>query len=71
MESLNSFRKYLKIYLWFEADIYDRLQLIQILDWFRRYASNGVGIYVLNIERPLNLLTRDEIMDYIIFIERG
>jgi len=33
----------------------------------RRYASNGVGIYVLNIERPLNLLTRDEIMDYIIF----
>ncbi len=49
-------------------DIYDRLQLIQILDWFRRYASNGaLAIYVLNIERPLNLLTRDEIMDYIIF----
>jgi len=33
-KTLNSFKKYEKVILWFEHDLYDQLQLLQILSWF-------------------------------------
>ena len=33
---LASFRYYQEVNLWFEHDLYDQLQLLQILDWFAR-----------------------------------
>ena len=33
---LASFRKHQEVILWFEHDLYDQLQLLQILDWFAR-----------------------------------
>jgi len=65
--TLNSFRRYLKIYLWFEADIYDQLQLLQILDWFRKYALFSSNIYIIDIKKPLMVSSKDEILDYLIF----
>lgn len=37
---LRAAKAYSEVLLWFEHDLYDQLQLIQILDWF---AGNGVG----------------------------
>ena len=33
-EQLKTYKKYDKIILWFEHDLHDQLQLLQILDWF-------------------------------------
>ena len=33
---LESFRDYRKVLLWFEHDLYDQLQILQILDWFNQ-----------------------------------
>jgi len=64
---LTSFKRYHKIYLWFESDIYDQLQLIQILDWFRKYAQDSTNIYIINIKKPLITSSEEEILDYLIF----
>lgn len=37
---LQSFRRYKKVILWFEHDLYDQLQLLQLLDWF---SENPLG----------------------------
>ena len=34
--TLENFRKHDEVVLWFEHDLYDQLQLIQLLDWFSR-----------------------------------
>ncbi|MCP4163485.1 MAG: hypothetical protein GY760_25790, partial [Deltaproteobacteria bacterium] len=39
---LKSFEKYEKIILWFEHDLYDQLQILQILDWFHSSQPNDV-----------------------------
>lgn len=33
-QALESFRKHEEVVLWFEHDLFDQLQLIQVLDWF-------------------------------------
>ncbi|MBA2483483.1 MAG: hypothetical protein H0V39_03495, partial [Nitrosomonas sp.] len=37
--TFKSFDKYKKVILWFEHDLYDQLQLLQILDWFSQNGS--------------------------------
>ncbi|NOZ89922.1 MAG: DUF1835 domain-containing protein [Epsilonproteobacteria bacterium] len=44
---LKTFKEYNKIFLWFENDLYDQLQLIQILDWFAKFASEKNNIYII------------------------
>ena len=47
---LKNYHKYEKIILWFEHDLYDQLQLLQILSWFKEN----------NIEnRPISLICTD------------
>lgn len=48
---LADFRSYDRIRLWFEHDLYDQLQLLQLLDWF---ADNDLG------DTRLTLLCTDE-----------
>ncbi|OGV37984.1 MAG: hypothetical protein A2X48_07715 [Lentisphaerae bacterium GWF2_49_21] len=45
---LASFRKYNETILWFEHDLYDQLQLIQILDWFhgRKKGTSRLSIVI-------------------------
>lgn len=64
---LISFKKYQKIYLWFESDIYDQLQLIEILDWFAKYAPFNTNIYIINIFKPLIQTPKDKICNYLLY----
>ncbi len=41
---LASFRKYQEVILWFEHDLYDQLQLLQILDWFAGQDFNDTSL---------------------------
>lgn len=41
---LAAFREHEEIVLWFEHDLYDQLQLLQLLDWFSRQALGATAL---------------------------
>ena len=47
--TLASFREHDETVLWFEHDLYDQLQLLQILDWFSRQDLTGVRLSMIQI----------------------
>ena len=49
--SLENHQKYKKIILWFEKDLYDQLQLLQILDWFETHLSKGTELTLVLTNR--------------------
>jgi len=48
---LKHYHKYHKIILWFEHDLYDQLQLIQILAWFEKNAKESVKLTLISTEQ--------------------
>jgi hypothetical protein len=51
--TLADFRRHDETVLWFEHDLYDQLQLLQLLDWFSRQNLAGVRLSVIQIgEHP-------------------
>jgi hypothetical protein len=65
--SLKAFKKYEKIILWFEHDLYDQLQLIQILDWFGKYADTHTRIYIISPENYLGRCTPNELKELLLY----
>jgi hypothetical protein len=47
---LEDFRKHQDVILWFEHDLYDQLQLLQLLDWFSRQDMSGVNLDIIQID---------------------
>jgi hypothetical protein len=45
---LASFRKHQEVILWFEHDLYDQLQLLQILDWFARQDLDETALSMIS-----------------------
>ncbi len=52
-DTLKSFRDFERIILWFEHDLYDQLQLIQILDWFRDQELGSTQLSMICTEQYL------------------
>jgi hypothetical protein len=50
-ETLAGFRDHEEVVLWFEHDLYDQLQLIQILDWFSRQDLGATALSLVCIDR--------------------
>lgn len=48
---LENHKNYKKIILWFELDLYDQLQLLQVLDWFETYRSVEVEVTLVLTNR--------------------
>ncbi len=46
---LQDFRKHQDVVLWFEHDLYDQLQLIQLLDWFEQQDLEGINLDLVQI----------------------
>jgi len=46
-EKLKSFHQYEKVVLWFEHDLYDQLQLIQVLSWFSEQNLEGTKLTLI------------------------
>ena len=57
---LKSFRKYEKVILWFEHDLYDQLQIIQILDWFHKNLTGEVELSMICTDQYLGRLSPEE-----------
>jgi hypothetical protein len=47
--TLEDFRKFEEVVLWFEHDLYDQLQLIQLLDWFSRQEMGKIRLSIVQI----------------------
>lgn len=48
--TLQDFRKHQDIVLWFEHDLYDQLQLLQLLDWFAQQDLSGINFDIIQID---------------------
>jgi len=48
---LSQFRNHEEVVLWFEHDLYDQLQLLQILDWFSRRDLGSTKLTMIQIGR--------------------
>lgn len=57
---LKSFKKYEKVILWFEHDLYDQLQIIQILDWFYKNPAGEVDLSIICTDKYLGRLSPEE-----------
>src|SRR5258705_3907851 len=55
-KTLTEFRRHEKVVLWFEHDLYDQLQLIQILDWFAGRDLGSTRLSLICIEGYLGEL---------------
>jgi Domain of unknown function (DUF1835) len=56
--------EYEKILLWFEHDLYDQLQISQILDWFYNHpAHDGVELSIICTDRYLGSLSSEDMVD--------
>ncbi|VAW69979.1 hypothetical protein MNBD_GAMMA09-1706 [hydrothermal vent metagenome] len=58
--SLKSFEKYEKVILWFEHDLYDQLQILQILDWFYKHNNHKNNLSIICADKYLGQLPTDE-----------
>jgi hypothetical protein len=48
---LEEHQRYNKIILWFEQDIYDQLQLLQILDWLAENRANSTEVTLITTDK--------------------
>jgi hypothetical protein len=60
--TIKSFEKYEKIILWFEHDLYDQLQMLQILDWFYKNGKKAKSLSMICVDQYLGMLSPDEML---------
>ncbi|MEN8167140.1 MAG: hypothetical protein ABFR65_06625 [Pseudomonadota bacterium] len=59
-KTLRNYRDYTKVILWFEHDLYDQLQILQILDWFREHPPEADRLTIICTEHYLGMCTAEE-----------
>ncbi len=64
---LQRWREYSKVMLWFEHDLYDQLQLLQILDWFAEQPFVPGRLTLICTEQYLGAITADELTSLVCF----
>ena len=60
--TLKSCYAYEKVVLWFEHDLYDQLQILQILDWFSDQELGDIELSLICTDNYLGLLSPDEMV---------
>ena len=60
--TLKVFQNFEKIILWFEHDLYDQLQLIQILDWFHHLKKGDTKLSLICEDQYLGILTPGQML---------
>jgi Domain of unknown function (DUF1835) len=62
-DTLKSLNVYDEIILWFEHDLYDQLQMLQILDWLHKNNTSQVTMSLICTDNYLGMLLPDELPD--------
>ena len=60
--TLKSFEKFEKVILWFEHDLYDQLQLLQILDWLHNNKPKTTTLSIIWVNQYLGTLSSGEMV---------
>ena len=58
---LGNFNNYTKTILWFEHDLYDQLQLLQLLDWFARHKEEDTNIALICVDQFLGPMSPEHL----------
>ncbi len=58
--TLKAFEDYDKVTLWFEHDLYDQLQIIQILDWLEQHPSANTELSIICVDEYLSMHSAEE-----------
>ncbi len=66
---LKSFETFERIILWFEHDLYDQLQILQILDWFHEQNENEINLSLICTDKYLGSLSPAEMSGLIEYEE--
>jgi len=61
--TLRAFRDYDKVVLWFEHDLYDQLQLLQLLDYFAGEDLGNTALSLICTEQYLGMVAPENIKD--------
>jgi len=61
--TLKAHDNYSKVILWFEHDLYDQLQLLQILDWFSNNLSNTTELFIICTEQYLGRTSPEQMQN--------
>jgi hypothetical protein len=67
--TLKSFENYDKVILWFEHDLYDQLQILQILDWFHSHTQSKQSLSIICVDRYLGRLSPEEMLTLVEYEE--
>ncbi|HYM09187.1 MAG TPA: hypothetical protein VEU62_00570 [Bryobacterales bacterium] len=59
--TLASFRRHAEVVLWFEHDLFDQLQLIQILDWFGGRKLGATRLSLILVDQYLGRLRPEQL----------
>lgn len=59
---LKAFNRYDKVILWFEHDLYDQLQILQILDWLNENPATNTELSIICTDQYLGMQTPDELL---------
>ena len=49
------------VVLWFEHDLYDQLQLLQLLDWFSKQTAKHHSLYLIQVDDYLGMMNPEQI----------
>jgi hypothetical protein len=60
---LENYKNYKEVILWFEQDLYDQLQLLQILDWFESHFNKDIEISLILTDRHFAEYSFQEIQE--------
>ncbi|MFW2371914.1 MAG: DUF1835 domain-containing protein [Gammaproteobacteria bacterium] len=60
--ALKAYPQYQKVILWFEHDLYDQLQLLQILDWFNQQHSLDTELTMICVDQYLGMLSPEQMV---------
>jgi len=64
---LKSSHQYEKIILWFEHDLYDQLQILQILDWFNLNTNPNIALSLICTDQYLGMLSPTQMKEMVKF----
>src|SRR5580658_5195057 len=60
-DAIAHFRDHEEVVLWFEHDLYDQLQLLQILDWFSQQHLGGTRLSLISVNRYLGSMHPEQL----------
>jgi hypothetical protein len=65
--TLKAIADYERVVLWFEHDLYDQLQLLQILDWLHFNNPQNIPLSMICEEQYLGMLSADQMLELLAY----